>query len=69
MIRIERGTPTPEELAALVGVLFARFHAGATEVPGPGSAWLRSVRPGAFGPSGIPAVPGRSGWRASGLPR
>jgi hypothetical protein len=69
MIRVEGGTPTPEELAALVGVLFARSRCGVTDVAEAESAWVRSARPGAFGPSGIPTLPGRSGWRTSALPR
>jgi len=55
-VRIVRGTPTAEELAALVGVLAlgARTTAGAAPAP---SRWARSGRPARTG-----------GWRASGLP-
>ena len=61
VIRIERGTPTAEEVAALVAVLSARpatASAPAAEV----SAWWRS---------GLPAVTaaGPGAWRRSGLPR
>ncbi|ROO50931.1 acyl-CoA carboxylase epsilon subunit-like protein [Micromonospora sp. Llam0] len=64
--RIVRGTPTPEELAALVGVLVARTRPVAdsgTDRPAP-SRWARSARP-------TPGFPGRLGpdaWRASALP-
>ncbi|MDI1459919.1 acyl-CoA carboxylase subunit epsilon [Catellatospora sp. KI3] len=59
-IRIERGVPTAEEVAALVAVLSARpVVAPATSEPV--SAWWRS---------GLPAVtrPGAGAWRRSGLP-
>nr|WP_212845730.1 acyl-CoA carboxylase epsilon subunit [Catellatospora sp. IY07-71] len=61
VIRFERGTPTAEEVAALVAVLSAR-PAGAAAPAGPVSAWWRS---------GLPAAPaaGPGAWRASGLPR
>jgi hypothetical protein len=50
-IRIEKGTPTPEELAALVGVLLSRRTAA--PVTAPRSRWAESARPGR-----------RPGWRA-----
>jgi len=60
MIRIIRGAPTAEELAALVGVLLSR------RVPAPVAAapsrWARSARPGVAG------RPGPGAWRASALP-
>ena len=61
VIRVTRGVPTAEELAALVGVLLSRPvpPPAAPSVP---SGWARSARP---------TVPGRAGpgaWRASGLP-
>lgn len=61
VIRVERGTPTAEEVAALVTVLSAR-PAGAAAPAAPVSDWWRS---------GLPAVPGAGAgaWRASGLPR
>jgi hypothetical protein len=59
-IRVIRGTPTPEELAALVGVVIARSRPALAGPPQPtASAWTLSARPGG----------GRSSWRASGLPR
>ncbi|WP_155374335.1 acyl-CoA carboxylase subunit epsilon [Catellatospora vulcania] len=61
MIRIGRGTPTAEEVAALVAVLSAR-PAAAPAPAAPVSAWWRS---------GLPAVTaaGPGAWRSSGLPR
>ncbi len=60
VIRVERGTPTAEEVAALVAVLSARPVAATSDTPV--SDWWRS---------GLPAVPGTGPgvWRASGLPR
>ncbi|WP_203743338.1 acyl-CoA carboxylase subunit epsilon [Catellatospora bangladeshensis] len=60
VIRFERGTPTAEEVAALVAVLSTRPVA--TAAPAPVSDWWRS---------GLPAAPGAGpgAWRASGLPR
>jgi hypothetical protein len=56
-VRIVRGTPTAEELAALVGVLPLRPGTAAEAPPAP-SRWARSAHPGA-----------RTGaWRASALP-
>ena len=67
-VRIVRGEPSPEELAALVAVLAARATAGSGEPEAPRvvSGWTdraRYVRSGRleFGASG--------GWRASTLPR
>ncbi|GAA1361424.1 acyl-CoA carboxylase subunit epsilon [Catellatospora chokoriensis] len=61
MIRIERGTPTAEEVAALVAVLSTR-PAGVAAPAAEVSAWWRS---------GLPAVTtaGPGAWRRSGLPR
>ncbi|MEU7819910.1 acyl-CoA carboxylase subunit epsilon [Catellatospora sp. NPDC049133] len=61
VIRIERGTPTAEEVAALVAVLSAR-PAVVAEPSAQVSAWWRS---------GLPAVTaaGPGAWRSSGLPR
>ncbi|PZM92575.1 MAG: acyl-CoA carboxylase subunit epsilon [Actinobacteria bacterium] len=62
--RVVRGTPTPEELAALVGVLMARSRPVAA-APTPGvSAWVRSARP-----TGGTVWPGPDAWRFSGRPR
>ncbi|HEX2356084.1 MAG TPA: acyl-CoA carboxylase subunit epsilon [Micromonosporaceae bacterium] len=66
LIRVIRGTPTPEELAALVGVVLARSRSGGTAPDAPRSAWVRSGRPGGFD---LTALRGPSGWRTSALPR
>ena len=63
LLRVVRGDPTPEELAALVAVVASL---GAPEPPArrPAPAWSahhRGVR------RTYPHGPG--GWRASGLPR
>ncbi|MEV0730791.1 MULTISPECIES: acyl-CoA carboxylase subunit epsilon [Polymorphospora] len=64
---VVRGTPTAEELAALVGVLFARSRPAAAPTPAPRlSPWVRAARPGA---GGALVRPGADGWRASALPR
>jgi hypothetical protein len=70
LIRVVRGTPTPEELAALVGVLAARWRPapGAPPDAGP-SPWMSLARPGAITGSGLPARPGAAAWRHSALPR
>jgi hypothetical protein len=64
-IRIERGTPTAEELAALVGALLLRRPAVPTPEPAPASRWAASARPTA---PGRLRRPGRGAWRASALP-
>jgi hypothetical protein len=67
-LRIVRGEPTPEELAALVAVLAARSAAGGAEPEAPRvvSTWAdrsRYVRSGRLG------FGAGSGWRAAALPR
>lgn len=57
-INVERGTPTPEELAALVGVL-AGTRSSTSEPRPRSSAWWRS---------GLPSAQGRP-WRESTLPK
>lgn len=64
MFRVIRGTPTPEELAALLGVLWSRRHAapnGGTPVTVP-SRWRASALP-SFGR--LPR-PGAGAWRSGG---
>lgn len=64
LLRVVRGEPTPEELAALVAVLTARAAAPGPGQPPPVSGWTdraRLVRPA--------VVPSPGGWRASGWPR
>jgi hypothetical protein len=59
-IRVVRGDPTDDELAALVGaLLILPAQTGVTVEPV--SRWARSARPQAF-------RRGPDGWRASGLP-
>lgn len=61
--RVVRGTPTAEELAALVGVLFSRRAAGSAEPPRPTpSRWRASALPN------VPLRPSPGAWRASALP-
>jgi len=70
VVRVVRGTPTPEELAALVGVVIARSRpVGGGGPARAGSEWVHRARPGAIALSGLPARPGPGAWRGSGLPR
>jgi hypothetical protein len=60
VFRVVRGTPTPEELAAIVGVLWSRrFSAAPADPPAP-SGWRASARPRA----GRMPAPGRGAWNA-----
>jgi hypothetical protein len=67
MFRIVRGAPTPEELAALVGVLWSRRQAAlaAAGAPAPAprsrSRWRASAAPRA---GRLPA-PGRGAWSST----
>ena len=65
VLRIVKGNPTPEEIAALVTVLSARSAAAGGEKPPPRrSEWAgheRRMR--------RPVHPSPGGWRASALPR
>ena len=66
LLRIVRGTPSADELAALVAVVAAR--ASAADAPGPPARplWGRPVlRPSLTSD----LTPGPGAWRASGLPR
>ena len=61
MFRIVRGTPSPEELAAIVGVLWSRRQtAAAAPAPQP-SRWRASAAPRA----GRLPRPGRGAWSAT----
>jgi hypothetical protein len=65
-IKVERGAPTPEELAAVVALVQARAAAAGSvaEDPAPLDAWgdpARNV------PARVPA-PGPGAWRASAWP-
>ncbi|MEV4537341.1 acyl-CoA carboxylase subunit epsilon [Asanoa sp. NPDC049518] len=62
LFKVTRGTPTAEELAALVGVLSVRLRPAVSPPTPVSSHWTRSARPGV-----LSAGPGA--WRASGLPR
>jgi hypothetical protein len=63
-LRVVRGEPTAEELAALVAVLSARAAAGAAAArPRPRSAW---AEPAAR--LRAPLAPGPAAWRRSALP-
>ena len=61
-LRVVRGEPTAEELAALVAVLAARSAATAP-APRPRSAWADPARR-----LGLTAQPGPGAWRRSVLP-
>jgi hypothetical protein len=63
LFRVVRGTPTPEELAALVGVIATRRSSEPLSLPAP-STWVRLARPGAR----LLGRPGAGAWRASALP-
>jgi hypothetical protein len=63
LLRVVRGNPSPEELAALIAVVTARGSAAAAPELGPPSRWgarSSSLR--------RPLSPGAGAWRASGLP-
>ena len=62
-IRIERGTPTAQELAALVGVLYASRGATPTPPPATPRRWVLSARPN------IRLRAGAGAWRAIAQPR
>jgi Acyl-CoA carboxylase epsilon subunit len=62
-LRILRGTPTPEELAALVAVLTTRARPADPPPPAPHPLWNDHARR-----LGLPR-PGPTAWRASTLPR
>ncbi len=63
VLRVVRGDPTPQDVAALVVVLAAASGGDAPAPAAPRSQWAASGRP-----HGAPA-PGRGAWRASALPR
>ena len=65
VVKVVKGSPTPEELAAVLAVLGAQSAGPTTNPPttaGPTgwSAYWRSVR--------APLVPGPGAWRSSGRP-
>ena len=63
VLRVVRGNPSPDDVAALVVVLAAAGGGDAPAAPAPTSRWAASARP-----HGAPA-PRRGAWRASALPR
>ncbi|HWG93651.1 MAG TPA: acyl-CoA carboxylase subunit epsilon [Mycobacteriales bacterium] len=63
LLRVVRGNPSPEELAALLAVVTARSSAAPAAVPSPPSAWRSRA---ALVRRPVHAGPGA--WRASGLP-
>jgi hypothetical protein len=70
VIKVERGNPTPEELAAVVALVQARAAAapaaGEAEAgPAPLDAWACPAR----NVPGAPRRPGPHAWRVSGWPR
>ncbi|HEU4489279.1 MAG TPA: acyl-CoA carboxylase subunit epsilon [Jiangellales bacterium] len=64
LLRVVRGRPTDEELAALVAVVAARASSTAAEPAGPARTWAAYWRT-----VGAPPRPGAGAWRASALPR
>lgn len=62
VLRVVRGTPTADEVAALVGVLFSRRVPAAPATRRAPSRWRAGALPGA----GL--RPGPGAWRASALP-
>ncbi|HLU33591.1 MAG TPA: acyl-CoA carboxylase subunit epsilon [Natronosporangium sp.] len=71
LLRVTRGSPTDEEVAALVAVVMrlvaARRRAGAGAGP---SRWVLSARATLRTGAGLGSVPARGpdAWRAAGLP-
>jgi hypothetical protein len=68
-VRIVRGEPSAEELAALVAVLAARAAAGTEtgeSAPAAVSGWTDRAR---YVRSGRVEFGARAGWRSSALPR
>lgn len=61
-LRVVRGEPTAEELAALVAVLAARAAAAPVQ-PRPRSAWADPASR-----LRVPLTPGPAAWRRSALP-
>ncbi|WP_299051085.1 acyl-CoA carboxylase subunit epsilon [uncultured Nocardioides sp.] len=64
VLRVVKGDPTPEQLAALVAVLAAASGGGEAPAARRPSEWSRPGRR-----LRTPHHPGPGAWRASGLPR
>ncbi|MEC3996652.1 acyl-CoA carboxylase epsilon subunit [Actinacidiphila sp. DG2A-62] len=67
VIKVERGRPTPEELAAVVALVQARAAAAQAEPEGPSvlDTWAAPAR---NVPGSVP-TPGPGAWRTSAWPR
>ncbi|GGS25097.1 acyl-CoA carboxylase subunit epsilon [Actinokineospora fastidiosa] len=63
LFRVVRGTPSPEELAALTAVILAAASGDGDSAPTPASPWSARVTQ-----TRRPLDPGPGAWRASGLP-
>ena len=63
LLRVVRGNPSAEELAALIAVVAVRASGAAAPEPAPPSRWASRA-------AGLrrPLSPGPGAWRASGLP-
>ncbi|MFI8994729.1 acyl-CoA carboxylase epsilon subunit [Streptomyces sp. NPDC053542] len=68
MIKVLRGNPTPEELAAAVAVVQARAAAAAAAAPGGPDQGEEWSDPASLVPRRIPH-PGPRAWRTSFWPR
>lgn len=68
-VRIERGAPTDEEVAALVAALSAWTAATPGDAAPPTSRWATSARPGYAYADGRPTRPAGDAWLAGALPR
>ncbi len=66
LLRVVRGNPSAEELAALVAVVAARASAAADAEPAARPLWGRPVLRAA---ATSELTPGPGAWRASGLVR
>lgn len=64
LLRVVRGEPSDEELAALTAVLAAAGSQPVTEPPAPRSVWADPAHR-----LRAPLRPGPGAWRASALPR
>jgi|GEM_PF-1003918 hypothetical protein len=69
LLRVVRGAPTAEEVAALVGAILLRPRPDTAAGLADASTWARLSRPGTVSASGLPARVGGDAWRISGLPR
>ncbi len=68
-LRVVRGAPTDEEVAALVAVLLRSLRREvAGSRPAVPSRWRESARPGAIYGDGRPSRPSAHGWRLSARP-